>query len=220
MKRTPLRRKTSLKSIPKSGAPLRKSGLGSKNRSAAPKSTTTTPRMNLADASRALMHREASAKVPRQPPKPVPPPTRAPRPESDGSFIPATRALILARDDMQCVRCGASAETTGVNLQHRVARGMGGTTDPLIASPANGIVLCGSATTGCHGWVETHLTEAALYGWAVPSWANPASVPVLYKHADEWRFLARDGTARAADLQCITDAMDYAVARNSKGICT
>lgn len=49
--------------------------------------------------------------------------------------------------DHACVRCGQSAQS----WHHRVSSGRGGPTDRY-----NCVPLCGSGTTGCHGWVEAH----------------------------------------------------------------
>lgn len=58
---------------------------------------------------------------------------------------------------------------------------MGGSRDPVIDSPANGISLCGSGSTGCHGWVETHRTEAYLSGMLVKRGTDPATVPLRWR---------------------------------------
>lgn len=59
---------------------------------------------------------------------------------------------------------------------------MGGTTDPAANCPSNLLLLCGSATTpgGCHTWAETRCEEARIAGLWMPSWQNPADVPVLH----------------------------------------
>lgn len=61
-------------------------------------------------------------------------------------------------------------------------------------SPANVIELCGSGTTGCHGWVHQHVAEAERLGLIVPLGRDPRKVPVL-----DWRGrclrLNQDGTA-------------------------
>lgn len=97
------------------------------------------------------------------------------------------RSLVMERDDWTCQRCG-KAITEGVeySLQHRLARGSGGTSDPAINSPANLIVLCGSATTNCHGAVTNgDLIEATDLGYVIPLNRNliPSQMPVFsYNH--------------------------------------
>lgn len=79
----------------------------------------------------------------------------------DGSFSTAARAAIYEAGDGRCVGCG-SAEITA---QHRHARGMGGTSRDELAQAVNGLPLCGSGTTGCHGWAEHNPIDAELLGW-------------------------------------------------------
>ena len=55
---------------------------------------------------------------------------------------------------------------------------MGGTKDPASGSVPNGVLVCGSGTTGCHGWIETHRTDALELGWLVRQGANPANIPI------------------------------------------
>lgn len=75
-----------------------------------------------------------------------------------------TVRLVRERDDWRCARCAGWGP---LSTQHRVARGMGGTRHPLINGPANLLTLCGSGTTGCHGWVESHPVWAEAHGWSV-----------------------------------------------------
>ena len=91
---------------------------------------------------------------------------------------PKTREAVYERDGHRCIRCGAPSPLT---LQHRRARGMGGSSDPSTNGTANLIVLCGSGTSGCHGWVESHPTEANLAGWRVAQRCDPENIPVLYE---------------------------------------
>lgn len=90
-----------------------------------------------------------------------------------------------------CVRCGASSPLT---TQHRAPRGMGGTRRPWVNLPGNLITLCGSGTTGCHGWVESHRAEALSYGWLVSGLAvtMPSDVPV-WTFTRGWVLLDDDG---------------------------
>lgn len=92
-----------------------------------------------------------------------------------------TRELVLERDDYRCVGCGALIIGGGpYSLQHRVARGMGGTRNPRANSPVNLITLCGSATSadGCHLFCEQRNPELRDMGLWLPSWEDPADVPV------------------------------------------
>lgn len=82
------------------------------------------------------------------------------------------RKLVTLRDEGVCVRCRRVDPIHGVNFDHRLNRSQGGAW-----SPENGQLLCGSGTTGCHGWVTEHPAQAILDGWAVPGWADPASWP-------------------------------------------
>lgn len=77
------------------------------------------------------------------------------------------------RDLNRCVRCGAH-DHLGLNRDHRKNRSQGGRT--VIE---NLQLLCGTGTTGCHGWVTEHPRSAVLEGFAIPGWpqADPAEWP-------------------------------------------
>jgi hypothetical protein len=87
----------------------------------------------------------------------------------------------VARDNGRCVACGR----TTTQVQHRRAKGMGGTSDLSANLPANLVLLCGSATTGCHGRAEDRADPwgedrgyVLSHGRGVPP---PTAAPV-------WRF--------------------------------
>lgn len=82
------------------------------------------------------------------------------------------RNIVKKRDRGVCVKCRRVDPVWGVNHDHRLNRSQGGDW-----SPANGQLLCGSGTTGCHGWVTTNPEVACAEGWAVPGWADPATYP-------------------------------------------
>lgn len=91
--------------------------------------------------------------------------------------------MVGERDNWQCFRCGTSC--TGErgrdwSVQHRRARGMGGTNRPDTNLPQNLILLCGSASTGCHGQVEMRSRGDADHGWSIKQSANPLRIPVLH----------------------------------------
>ena len=85
-------------------------------------------------------------------------------------FTSVQSALIVKRDEGRCFRCGVSVhmKMRGIDwsIHHRQPRGMGGTSRRVTV--ACGVVLCGSGTTGCHGYVESHRHEARERGLLVP----------------------------------------------------
>lgn len=64
-----------------------------------------------------------------------------------------TRTLLEQRSGGVCEVCARQMAT---NTHHRRPRGMGGSRDPITDSVVNLLRLCGSGTTGCHGWIESH----------------------------------------------------------------
>ena len=74
---------------------------------------------------------------------------------------------------------------------------MGGTKDPAANDVPNLALLCGTGTTGCHGHIESHRTQAKADGWIVPKWENPQTVPMSDVFGNRFLF---DGTERV-DLQ-------------------
>lgn len=60
-----------------------------------------------------------------------------------------------AANTLPCVRCGAR----GSNRHEKLPRSRGGRRDEF-----NTVVLCGSGTHGCHGWVTEHPDAAEAEG--------------------------------------------------------
>jgi hypothetical protein len=115
--------------------------------------------------------------VPKEYRKPGPKPQWKPARAVTSSRVPARiREAVLARDDRCCQLCGVSLYGRDYSLQHRDARGMGGS--KLKNTMANLVALCGTATTGCHGHVESQPLESDRYGWSVPNGADPGDWPV------------------------------------------
>lgn len=79
--------------------------------------------------------------------------------------------LTTLRDGGLCVRCRRVDPMLSVNRDHRQNRRLGNTT------VANLQLLCGSGTTGCHGWKTVNPKASNEQGWAVPSWADPEAWP-------------------------------------------
>jgi 5-methylcytosine-specific restriction protein A len=110
---------------------------------------------------------------------------------------PSTRVrrLVAERADWRCEVC-ARPITGDHSVHHRLPRGMGGSRHAVINSPANLLLLCGSGTTGCHGWIESHRETAYALGLLVHRGHSPAEVPV---HTIHGRVLLRqDGTTAEA----------------------
>lgn len=93
-----------------------------------------------------------------------------------------TRALVVERDCWACACCGKPIDVGPYSIQHRVSRGIGGTSNPERNSPANLIVLCGSATSpgGCHLAAEARAQIMHDAGFWLRQDEDPATVPVRH----------------------------------------
>jgi 5-methylcytosine-specific restriction enzyme A len=102
----------------------------------------------------------------------------------------ATGVLVLERDHYSCASCGNRiGDVRGIDwtLQHRVARGMGGSDRSEINLAANLIVVCGGPTTpgGCHERIERRGAEDKTAGfWILRDTfgkpTDPATVPLFH----------------------------------------
>lgn len=75
------------------------------------------------------------------------------------------------RDGRRCVRCHRSLAVVSGSRHHRMRRRDGG------HSVAQLVLLCGSGTTGCHGWVHGHVKEARALGLILPALRKPPLDP-------------------------------------------
>ncbi|GAA2577821.1 hypothetical protein GCM10009862_16420 [Microbacterium binotii] len=94
-----------------------------------------------------------------------------------------TLFAIWDRDGGRCFKCGRRLvfEYRGIDwsAHHRSPRQMGGSKVWWINQAANGLLLCGSGVTGCHGWVEANRREAEIQGFIVRRGIRlPVDVPV------------------------------------------
>lgn len=87
---------------------------------------------------------------------------------------------LKARARNACERCGTTTAPWW-SVHHRRPRGMGGTKRKDVHSLANLLYVCGSGTTGCHGWIESHREDAYDLGLLVRQRQNPAEVPVTLR---------------------------------------
>ena|SRR5215469_2474720 len=88
-------------------------------------------------------------------------------------MLPASaRRTVQLRDNHQCQSCGIHAD----DIQHRIARGMGGTSNPDIETGlANLISLC----RPCHNLCETRDLTMHERGLWLYRHENPTQVPVI-----------------------------------------
>ena len=110
-------------------------------------------------------------------------------PKATRKDVEAARSLVRARDGHRCQRCGCSIVDAPSSIHHRKLKGMGGS--GLLESPENLIRMCGSGTTGCHGWAHGNPEQARAYGWIVRRLQDPADVPVQTYHG--WMTLDTTG---------------------------
>jgi 5-methylcytosine-specific restriction protein A len=102
----------------------------------------------------------------------------------------AVRDLVVARDGGVCVigvTCRADP-TRPLVINHRINRGMGGSTDPAVNAPSALIRCCNP----CNLWLEDHPDVAYEYGWKVRRPGVPSVIPILYPNY-RWYLLDNDG---------------------------
>lgn len=102
--------------------------------------------------------------------------------------------LAIERDGGLCVRCGH----LGSNVHHRMMRSQA--PKDAVHRVENLAVLCGTGTTGCHGWVHANPAQSYKNGWLVPSWSSPLEEPMTY--ADGARYYL---TGRGTRIKEITN---------------
>lgn len=83
-------------------------------------------------------------------------------------------AAVDRRDEYACVRCGRSLEVTSGSRHHRRRRAVGG------HRVSNLVLLCGSGTTSCHGFVHANPAEAQASGWIVRANGRPTPDPAAF----------------------------------------
>lgn len=116
-----------------------------------------------------------------------------------GNALPKqVRAAVYERDQSRCLRCGDHVGSSDRSIHHRKPRQMGGTSDPRIHALSNLVLLCGTGTTGCHGWIESNRAVARATGWLISRFeaAPESSVPLRFTDRITW--LHDDGTKTTA----------------------
>ena len=95
--------------------------------------------------------------------------------------MPDIVAAVLERDQHRCVVCSLPLHGTrgrDWSLHHRRPRRMGGDPRPETNLPANIVSVCGSGTSGCHGWLESRRTEAMHQGLILHADDDPSEHPI------------------------------------------
>lgn len=83
------------------------------------------------------------------------------------------RAALHERARIDEVPCCEICGKPGNNAHHRKNKSQGGL-DVL----SNLMLLCGSGTTGCHGWVTVNPHKSRHNGWTVLRHQEPEQIPV------------------------------------------
>jgi len=97
----------------------------------------------------------------------------------------------LEREHYSCALCGMGigpeGRGIGWSVHHRLRRSQG-----VDHSIQNVIILCGSGTTQCHGWVHANPADARAGGWLLSGRQEPLAVPVLIA-GQRWVYLTSTG---------------------------
>ena len=104
----------------------------------------------------------------------------------EGAFTPEVKRLIYDRAHGRCERCGLQAQTG--HFHHRTPRRAGGTSNPRLGLPSNGVLLHPS----CHDWIEKHRNVAAQLGFLVGMGSDSWEQPIMLWSG--WVYLNDDGT--------------------------
>ena len=78
------------------------------------------------------------------------------------------------RDGANCLRCGIDLWERPASKHHRKKRRF-----KDADRVENIVILCGTGTTGCHGWCHAEDRSARTLGWVVASWDKPAEIPLI-----------------------------------------
>lgn len=98
------------------------------------------------------------------------------------------RDQLRERSEGICEVCGSAPAT---NCHHRKNKSQGGGNEL-----SNLMHVCGSGTTGCHGWITENPAKSYRYGLSVRSYGNPAMAQVFRR--GEWVLLTDDGDVQPA----------------------
>jgi hypothetical protein len=116
-----------------------------------------------------------------------------------GRFSPATKISVRRRAgrgdvfDALCEACAAWLGEQGGEYQHRAARGIGGSRDPIVNGASGCVLLCHD----CHMLAEARDQDMLEMGFWLQNGQDPRTTPIVL-HGDAGRgfrfWLAADGT--------------------------
>lgn len=146
----------------------------------------------------------ARATTPTPSSTPMPRRTPARRPPNKPRVADDVRAVVLARSGGRCevaadpacrARGRSLTSVVGASQHHRLPGRMGGSKRASVHQATNLLQVCGSGTTGCHGWIESNRTVSLCNGWLLHGRENPETRPVLL-HDGRRVVLTADGGYR------------------------
>jgi hypothetical protein len=113
-------------------------------------------------------------------------------PKATKAVQEAARRIVRIRDGHQCQMCGRSIVDYPSSIHHRINKGSGGSAK--LERPSLLIRMCGTGTTGCHGWVTNEPRQAGIWGWLLPK-NNPDIDPTQERILTfrGWEMLDDDG---------------------------
>jgi len=112
-----------------------------------------------------------------------------------------TRFIVFARAGYRCERCFEKLHGVfGASVHHRRPRMMGGSRNEQLHEPANLIVLCGSGTSGCHGWVESNRDRSRDHGYLIHKVADADKIP-FRDDKGIWYLLDNEGKKKEFDTK-------------------
>jgi len=147
-----------------------------------------------------------------RPRQPAETPVR-PRPSHpETGFLQAVKLKIRTRagngdiDQAACENCGRWLGRYGGEIQHRLARGSGGSRSRVVNGVSNGALLCGNRYEGCHKKAEDRDDDMRIRGWWIRSGKgpdhDPRFIPVVSRTADgdlSPRWFTADGGVTETD---------------------
>lgn len=123
-----------------------------------------------------------------------------------GEFTAKTvRHAFFERERERCFRCRRPLRFEGRGFEwsahHRMPRGAGGVGrkgsefEQMIAAITNCLILCGSGTTGCHGWIEKWRAIAEDTGYIVRRGIHRPAGTRIRRQDGTWWLLTSSGLA-------------------------